>query len=865
MIGTSFGLSADTIRIAGSRILFDDYAVYAPNKSALTVGGEVSLADFGRMTADLARGPRISSSSTWPAKAGTAVYGKAYLDLGATAKGPVDELVVRGNVALLGGTDINYVMQDSPMDVKERPQNVVTFVSFSELDTQTPDDTPQEVRIGGMDVLINVDINNDVQAAVDLSADRRSRIDLRGGGNLTYTMNPLGDVRLSGKYVLSGGSVRYNPPVISQKIFKITPDSYVEWIGDIADPAFNITAVETVRANVSSDGQDSRPVNFDISINIRNSLNDLAISFGLAAPEDLAMQNQLNSLTAEQRANQAMNLLIYNTYTGPGTTAKVSSENPLNTFIQKELNQWAQNNLKGVDLSFGIDSHGEDDPNGQRTDYSYRLSKNLFNNPRAGGHRRQVQHRRRPVAEPQGEPDRRHFAGIHAHQTRQHVPESLPPHGLREHPRRRDHRNGRGFRHPQETVAAGRPVQADASQNQKTEKMSPRRIRNIVLPLCAVLLAASCSTTRRLGSDEVLYTGVKKILIEPDSGVVLTPAAESAVKEPLSVAPNNPLYSPYLRTPLPVGLWAYNHLYTPKEKGFKYWFYKRLAKQPVLISRYSRSCARRSPSRSSKITGTSAPAPPTPCSTASAAARRKSGTRSASHPHGTIRPSPIRRPSGGLKQLIDSLQATSLLARRGAVQPRLAHARTQTHLPAAPQPGLLLFPSRIHGVPGRHDRRPTAGRPAPEPPAERSAGGPHALPRGRRHGPPDQHQTRPCGYAAPAGRDRHRPAAAENPPRVLSRALTLRPGQLFTVDAQNRTQTDLNKLGIFRSVNLSVTPLDSLRGSDTLDVEIDARFDYPLEAALRPTSLRSRTASSARASPSGSATTTSSAAARSSP
>lgn len=41
--------------------------------------------------------------------------------------------------------------------------------------------------------------------------------------------------------------------------------------------------------------------------------------------------------------------------------------------------------------------------------------------------------------------------------------------------------------------------------------MSPQRIRNIVLPLCAVLLAASCSTTRRLGSDEVLYTGVKKI------------------------------------------------------------------------------------------------------------------------------------------------------------------------------------------------------------------------------------------------------------------------------------------------------------------------------------------------------------------
>ena len=380
MIGTSFRLSSDTIRIDDSRVIFDNYTLLAPNSKPLTIGGEADLADFSRMTADIALRASDFQVVDVARKDGTAVYGKAYLDLDATAKGPLNELVVRGNVALLGGTDINYVMQDSPMDVKERPQNIVTFVSFRELDSQGQEETSQAIRIGGMDVLVNVDINNDVQAAVDLSADGNNQIDLKGGGNLTYTMNPLGDVRLSGKYVLSGGSVRYNPPIISQKIFKITPDSYVEWIGNIADPAFNITAVETVRANVSSDGQDNRAVNFDISINIRNSLDDLEISFGLSAPEDLTMQNQLNSLTAEQRANQAMNLLIYNTYTGPGTTAKVSSENPLNSFIQKELNQWAQNNLKGVDLSFGINSYGEDDPNGQRTDYSYRLSKNLFSN-----------------------------------------------------------------------------------------------------------------------------------------------------------------------------------------------------------------------------------------------------------------------------------------------------------------------------------------------------------------------------------------------------------------------------------------------------------------------------------------------------
>ena len=96
---------------------------------------------------------------------------------------------------------------------------------------------------------------------------------------------------------------------------------------------------------------------------------------------------------------------------------------------------------------------------------------------------------------------------------------------------------------------------------------------------------------------------------------------------------------------------------------------------------------------------------------------------------------------------------------------------------------------------------------------------------------------------------RSSPEADENPPQDPVRGLTLRSGQLFTVDAQNRTQTDLNKLGIFRSVNLSVTPLDSLRGSDTLDVAIDAQFDYPLEAALETAvTYEDRTASSAPAS-----------------
>ncbi len=111
-----------------------------------------------------------------------------------------------------------------------------------------------------------------------------------------------------------------------------------------------------------------------------------------------------------------------------------------------------------------------------------------------------------------------------------------------------------------------------------------RKTLNNIILLAVTLIVASCSTTRRLGDGEVLYTGVRKMVFEPDSGVELSSAAESAARKQLSVKPNNPLFSPYVRTPLPIGLWAYNYLNTDRERGLKRWLYDRLAKPPVLIS-----------------------------------------------------------------------------------------------------------------------------------------------------------------------------------------------------------------------------------------------------------------------------------------
>ena len=382
MIGTTFTLSPSPISIDNSLVRFGNFQIIAPNKKPLTIDGQINLRDFRAITADLLLTASDFQVVNVAKSRKSMVYGQAYMDLNTKVKGKLDNLFVRGDVSLLGGTEVNYVMQDSPLEVKQQNQNIVTFVSFNDTTEFEQFDSIRPMKINGLDIQVNVNVKNSVKLGVDLSEDAENRVQLQGGGNLTYTMNQLGDSRFSGKYEVSGGFVRYKPPVISEKSFDIVAGSYVEWSGEMLDPAFNLTAVDKVRTNVTSDGSDSgRPVTFDISINLRNTLSDLAVTFDLSAPEDLTMQNQLSSLTAEQRASQAMSLLIYNTYTGPGTTAKVNSSNPLNTFIAKELNQWAQNNLKGVDLSFGVDTYDQTANGGtQRTDYSYKVSKNLFNN-----------------------------------------------------------------------------------------------------------------------------------------------------------------------------------------------------------------------------------------------------------------------------------------------------------------------------------------------------------------------------------------------------------------------------------------------------------------------------------------------------
>ena len=360
-------------------------------------------------------------------------------------------------------------------------------------------------------------------------------------------------------------------------------------------------------------------------------------------------------------------------------------------------------------------------------------------------------------------------------------------------------------------------------------------LKYTVLALLTVAIFPSCSTTGRLADDQTLYTGVRRETIESvEEGEKVPGSVRSAVKQSLNVKPNNPLISPRVRTPLPIGLWAYNSLYTEKKKGFRAWLYRVFAKQPVVMERdvmpearvgmvrdildnhgYFGSSAsyeifpRHNPKKA-RVGYTVRVAPPWFYSSVRWPAATDILTReiAAMKPASNVKP--------GAQYNIDTLtrerlRITNAVRGKGYYWFRpdyLEYVADTTRVPygvdlrmnlASGTPTAALVPYRVGDVSlrifnargtGKADSIEVAGA--------------------------------KVWYQKPLKLRRG----------VIRRAMSLRRGEMATLPAINRMLDNLTRLGVFRYVNLQVTPLDSLRPGDPLDLTVSAAMDIPMRADI---------------------------------
>ncbi len=380
MLGTNFRFDRDPITVTDNVLDFHEFDIYAVNKNPLTLRGTVDATKMSDMKFDLSA--KANNMQLVGGNSRTAdVTGKLFVDLDASVKGPMSFMDINAVLNVLPTTDVTYTMAmtSDALSQGTGADGVVKFVNFNDSTQVAAADSLTSTL--GMRITAKAILSQGMQVLVNLGD--QGKVECNPSGTLNYFQNYVGDMKLNGTLYTGNGYANYSIPVIGKKSFTFDQDSHITWSGDIMNPALAIQASDEVKASIQMNGN-TRLVNFLVSLNIGNTLSAPSVVFDLSTDDDMSISNELQSMTADQRMQQAMNLLLTGRYAGPSAKSVGSNfaTSTLFSFLSSSLNSFLANNVKGVDINLGVNQYetGTNGSTNTNTSYSYQVSKSLLNN-----------------------------------------------------------------------------------------------------------------------------------------------------------------------------------------------------------------------------------------------------------------------------------------------------------------------------------------------------------------------------------------------------------------------------------------------------------------------------------------------------
>lgn len=382
MAGCKLSFDTVPVTVRSSVIDFDKFDIYGANDNPLTIDGSVNAQSLGNILLDLGITAGNCQLVKSDSRSKADLFGKLFINLDGTVKGSTNLMDIKAKLNILGTSDVTYRLNTVQSGLSGgTTDDVVKFVNFN--DTTQVAGADSVAPTSTMRIRAGLTISPGTQATVLLSTSSRDRVQLQPSGTLNYFQNYMGDMRLNGVLTLGNGFARYSLPLVGEKTFTFEPSSHVTWTGDIMNPKLDIVATDNIKTNVT-EGSGSRLVNFLVTLMAGGNLNAPKISFDMSTEDDASIKNELQSMSADQRQTTAMNLVLTGHYTGSGTKMGTPgfSTGMLYGYLASTINNWAAQNIRGVDLSFGVDQYDrtQDGSNSTQMSYSYQVSKSLFNN-----------------------------------------------------------------------------------------------------------------------------------------------------------------------------------------------------------------------------------------------------------------------------------------------------------------------------------------------------------------------------------------------------------------------------------------------------------------------------------------------------
>lgn len=349
-----------------------------------------------------------------------------------------------------------------------------------------------------------------------------------------------------------------------------------------------------------------------------------------------------------------------------------------------------------------------------------------------------------------------------------------------------------------------------------------------------LLLLASCSTTKNLADAEVLYTGIKNIEVKDSDNSPVAKEALDEVEAALAYPPNNSFFgSSTTRTPWPFGLWVYNGFVNKKGKVNE-WIFRKFAAKPVYVTTvnpdvrvavannllrengyfdgvasYEVIPHKKDPKKAKISYAIEMNNPYTYDSIRYVRMRHQADTIMMAHANEQL----LRKG--------ENFNVLTLEAERQRIASLLRNNGFYYYRPdfITYEADTLLSPGKVWLRVVRKQGLPSSSlRPW-------KVGNVSVHLNGYSNEPPTdsiQYKDLTIHYE---GKLRVRPS-------VLYKRLYLREGDLYSQVNQQKTQTGLSRLGIFRYSEMRFTPRDTARRNDLLDLQINTVYDLPLDGEL---------------------------------
>jgi translocation and assembly module TamB len=372
----------ERIGFSGKKIVLNNFKVLDSLNNKLQINGSVDftdrksvLSDLDILTSDL----QIMNKNE---EKNSSFYGKIFTDSHLTVKGPVASPVLKGKIVLTGGTDI-YFRQMENLNLSESEQ-VLTFVSNNSASVKEDLKTaPKSTIYNKTSIESVVEIDPATRINIILSK-RMFNIDLmiQGGGEVNYNMLDNNQVNLTGKYEVSDGSANLKMIGWPNKSFKISRGGFIKWNGKLEDPELQFEALSKVRSSYTNPvDEKQRDVEFNVLLKLSNRLSALDVLFTINTADQYLM-SIINTLSPQEQMRQAITILLFEKIDLPGisTSSSYMSEQ-VNQIIASQLNQLTKTTIKGIDISFGLDTYIQSPSTGSqqtKTSLSYDVRKSLL-------------------------------------------------------------------------------------------------------------------------------------------------------------------------------------------------------------------------------------------------------------------------------------------------------------------------------------------------------------------------------------------------------------------------------------------------------------------------------------------------------